>query len=244
MPESSFRIEGNSSSFHITWSPTKVEWGTTFYCVGSKALQVRTLMQSLPIIYLYHYIYLLIYLFLKRNRVCFFSSIYKLVKNQTKLQTECKLSSFSIPATSSGSGLAAGAWRARRGVHSDQRFVRRPLTVTQKQKGPLRWQWDSLRLNVKSSLHPPLTLVHLASFSLNSKGRWLAHCYTSLQCHRSWWNNDHSQEEKLCFDLVNQFDEGIFRNWRPFWAGKESSFILFYFVPLAVSGEWRMPPSP
>ncbi|XP_041873234.1 proto-oncogene tyrosine-protein kinase ROS [Corvus kubaryi] len=43
VPESSFRIEGNSSSFHITWSPTKVEWGTVFYCVGSKALQVRTL---------------------------------------------------------------------------------------------------------------------------------------------------------------------------------------------------------
>ncbi|XP_010003164.1 PREDICTED: proto-oncogene tyrosine-protein kinase ROS [Chaetura pelagica] len=42
--ESSFRIKGNSSGFHITWSPsTKVEWGTVFYCVGSKALQVRTL---------------------------------------------------------------------------------------------------------------------------------------------------------------------------------------------------------
>ncbi|KAF4796561.1 hypothetical protein TURU_082759 [Turdus rufiventris] len=40
VPESSFRIKGNSSSFHITWSPsTKVEWGTVFYCVGSKALQ-------------------------------------------------------------------------------------------------------------------------------------------------------------------------------------------------------------
>ncbi|NXX32476.1 ROS1 kinase, partial [Nicator chloris] len=38
--ESSFRIKGNSSSFHITWSPsTKVDWGTVFYCVGSKALQ-------------------------------------------------------------------------------------------------------------------------------------------------------------------------------------------------------------
>ncbi|NXS19317.1 ROS1 kinase, partial [Mystacornis crossleyi] len=43
VPESSFRIKGNSSSFHITWSPIKVEWGTVFYCVGSKALQVRTL---------------------------------------------------------------------------------------------------------------------------------------------------------------------------------------------------------
>ncbi|XP_075353451.1 proto-oncogene tyrosine-protein kinase ROS [Mycteria americana] len=44
VPESSFRIKGNSSSFHITWSPsTNVEWGTVFYCVGSKALQVRTL---------------------------------------------------------------------------------------------------------------------------------------------------------------------------------------------------------
>uniref|UniRef100_A0A8C0ZF63 Tyrosine-protein kinase receptor n=1 Tax=Cyanistes caeruleus TaxID=156563 RepID=A0A8C0ZF63_CYACU len=52
VPESSFRITGNSSSFHITWSPsTKVDWGTVFYCVGSKALQVRILMQSLPIIY-------------------------------------------------------------------------------------------------------------------------------------------------------------------------------------------------
>uniref|UniRef100_A0A8C0V2A0 Tyrosine-protein kinase receptor n=1 Tax=Cyanistes caeruleus TaxID=156563 RepID=A0A8C0V2A0_CYACU len=40
VPESSFRITGNSSSFHITWSPsTKVDWGTVFYCVGSKALQ-------------------------------------------------------------------------------------------------------------------------------------------------------------------------------------------------------------
>ncbi|XP_063185804.1 proto-oncogene tyrosine-protein kinase ROS isoform X3 [Chroicocephalus ridibundus] len=40
VPESSFRIKGNSSSFHITWSPsTNVEWGTVFYCVGSKTLQ-------------------------------------------------------------------------------------------------------------------------------------------------------------------------------------------------------------
>ncbi|XP_027754903.1 proto-oncogene tyrosine-protein kinase ROS isoform X1 [Empidonax traillii] len=40
VPESSFRIKGNSSSFYITWSPsTKVEWGDVFYCVGSKALQ-------------------------------------------------------------------------------------------------------------------------------------------------------------------------------------------------------------
>ncbi|NWW52559.1 ROS1 kinase, partial [Pedionomus torquatus] len=40
VPESSFMIKGNSSSFHITWSPsTNVEWGTVFYCVGSKALQ-------------------------------------------------------------------------------------------------------------------------------------------------------------------------------------------------------------
>ncbi|XP_069707856.1 proto-oncogene tyrosine-protein kinase ROS [Phaenicophaeus curvirostris] len=40
VPESSFRIKGNSSSFHITWSAsTNVQWGTVFYCVGSKALQ-------------------------------------------------------------------------------------------------------------------------------------------------------------------------------------------------------------
>ncbi|XP_017684659.1 PREDICTED: proto-oncogene tyrosine-protein kinase ROS isoform X1 [Lepidothrix coronata] len=40
VPESSFKIKGNSSSFHITWSPsTEVEWGAVFYCVGSKALQ-------------------------------------------------------------------------------------------------------------------------------------------------------------------------------------------------------------
>uniref|UniRef100_A0A8C6JN91 Tyrosine-protein kinase receptor n=1 Tax=Melopsittacus undulatus TaxID=13146 RepID=A0A8C6JN91_MELUD len=39
VPESSFMIKGNSSSFHIIWSPTDVEWGTVFYCVGSKALQ-------------------------------------------------------------------------------------------------------------------------------------------------------------------------------------------------------------
>ncbi|NXJ83328.1 ROS1 kinase, partial [Trogon melanurus] len=39
VPETSFRIKGNSSSFHITWSPsTNVEWGIVFYCVGSKAL--------------------------------------------------------------------------------------------------------------------------------------------------------------------------------------------------------------
>lgn len=83
VPESSFRIKGNSSSFHITWSPsTKVEWGTVFYCVGSKALQVRVSMQSLPSICMYYCVYLLIHLFLKRNGVCFFSSIYKLVKSQ------------------------------------------------------------------------------------------------------------------------------------------------------------------
>ncbi|NXG70179.1 ROS1 kinase, partial [Baryphthengus martii] len=40
VPESSFRIKGNSSSFHITWSSsTNVEWGAVFYCVGSKVLQ-------------------------------------------------------------------------------------------------------------------------------------------------------------------------------------------------------------
>ncbi|NXL62621.1 ROS1 kinase, partial [Chordeiles acutipennis] len=40
VPESSFSIKGNSSSFHITWNPsTNIEWGTVFYCVGSKALQ-------------------------------------------------------------------------------------------------------------------------------------------------------------------------------------------------------------
>ncbi|KFP73343.1 Proto-oncogene tyrosine-protein kinase ROS [Acanthisitta chloris] len=45
VPESSFRIKGNSSSFLITWSPsTNVEWGTVFYCVGSKTFQVRIFM--------------------------------------------------------------------------------------------------------------------------------------------------------------------------------------------------------
>ncbi|NXX41808.1 ROS1 kinase, partial [Tricholaema leucomelas] len=40
VPESSFRIKGNSSCFHVTWSPsTNVEWGTVFYCVGSRSLQ-------------------------------------------------------------------------------------------------------------------------------------------------------------------------------------------------------------
>ncbi|NXC43638.1 ROS1 kinase, partial [Penelope pileata] len=44
VPESSFRIIGNSSSFHVIWSAsTDVEWGTVFYCVGSKALQVKSL---------------------------------------------------------------------------------------------------------------------------------------------------------------------------------------------------------
>ncbi|NXA42101.1 ROS1 kinase, partial [Eudromia elegans] len=42
--ESSFRIKGNSSSFHIFWSAsTNVEWGTVFYCVGLKSLQERSL---------------------------------------------------------------------------------------------------------------------------------------------------------------------------------------------------------
>ncbi|KAM9636359.1 LOW QUALITY PROTEIN: proto-oncogene tyrosine-protein kinase ROS [Morphnus guianensis] len=40
VPGSSSRIKGNSSSFHITWSPSRnVEWGTVFYCVASKVLQ-------------------------------------------------------------------------------------------------------------------------------------------------------------------------------------------------------------
>ncbi|KAI6071319.1 Proto-oncogene tyrosine-protein kinase ROS isoform X4 [Aix galericulata] len=40
VPVSSFRIKGNSSSFNIVWSASaNVEWGTVFYCVGSKALQ-------------------------------------------------------------------------------------------------------------------------------------------------------------------------------------------------------------
>ncbi|CAM2111842.1 proto-oncogene tyrosine-protein kinase ROS [Caretta caretta] len=40
--ESSFRIEGNSSHFHILWkASTTVEWGTVFYCVESKVLQTR-----------------------------------------------------------------------------------------------------------------------------------------------------------------------------------------------------------
>lgn len=81
VPESSFRIKGNSSGFHITWSPpTNVEWGTVFYCVGSKALQVRIFMPSLLIIYVYYCIYLLMSVFSNRNTVCFFSSIYKPVK--------------------------------------------------------------------------------------------------------------------------------------------------------------------
>ncbi|XP_009680007.2 proto-oncogene tyrosine-protein kinase ROS isoform X4 [Struthio camelus] len=42
--ESSFRIKGNSSSFHIFWSAsTNVEWGIVFYCVESKVLQDRSL---------------------------------------------------------------------------------------------------------------------------------------------------------------------------------------------------------
>uniref|UniRef100_K7FQ85 Tyrosine-protein kinase receptor n=1 Tax=Pelodiscus sinensis TaxID=13735 RepID=K7FQ85_PELSI len=40
--ESSFRIEGNSSHFHILWNASiPVEWGTVFYCVESKVLQTR-----------------------------------------------------------------------------------------------------------------------------------------------------------------------------------------------------------
>ncbi|NXG06558.1 ROS1 kinase, partial [Sakesphorus luctuosus] len=48
VPESSFRIKGNFSSFLITWSPsTEVEWGDVFYCVGSKALQTLESEQCL-----------------------------------------------------------------------------------------------------------------------------------------------------------------------------------------------------
>ncbi|NWU98975.1 ROS1 kinase, partial [Upupa epops] len=44
----SFRIKGNSSSFHITWSPsTNVEWGTVFYCVGFKTLRLLESEQCL-----------------------------------------------------------------------------------------------------------------------------------------------------------------------------------------------------
>uniref|UniRef100_A0A8B9VWF5 Tyrosine-protein kinase receptor n=1 Tax=Anas zonorhyncha TaxID=75864 RepID=A0A8B9VWF5_9AVES len=41
VPVSSFRIKGNSSSFTIVWSASaNVEWGTVFYCVGSKKLEI------------------------------------------------------------------------------------------------------------------------------------------------------------------------------------------------------------
>lgn len=146
---------------------------------------------------------------------------------------------------SSSSGLAAGVWSARRGAPSAQRRVRKPLTVTQRQKCPLSCQWHSLCLNVKSSLDPHLILAHLASFTLNSKGRLLTDFYASLQCHRSWWNNNHSQEEKLCLDLVDQLGEENFGKLKTFLTGKKMfCFILFCFISFTVFGEWTVPPAP
>lgn len=198
---------------HHLESLHKGRMGNCLLLRGIKNSTGEDLMQSLPIIYMYYCTYLLIHLFLKRNRVCFSSSIYKLIKNQIKLQTECKLSSSSTAASSSGSGLVAGMWIARRGDHSDQKGVRKPLTVTQRQKCPLRWQWDSLFLKVKSSFHPHFSTF--GKFYFNFKGEVAGTFYASLQCHRSWWNHDCSQEEKLCFDLVDRFSEGILENWRP-----------------------------
>ncbi|NXP70849.1 ROS1 kinase, partial [Ramphastos sulfuratus] len=49
VPESSFKIKGNSSCFHVTWNPsTNVEWGTVFYCVGSRSLQPLESERCLP----------------------------------------------------------------------------------------------------------------------------------------------------------------------------------------------------
>uniref|UniRef100_A0A8C3BPL6 Tyrosine-protein kinase receptor n=1 Tax=Cairina moschata TaxID=8855 RepID=A0A8C3BPL6_CAIMO len=46
VPVSSFRIKGNSSSFNIVWSASaNVEWGTVFYCVGSKSLENEQCLQ-------------------------------------------------------------------------------------------------------------------------------------------------------------------------------------------------------
>lgn len=72
-----------------------------------------------------------------------------------------------------------------------------------------------------------LPLVHLASFTLNSKGRLLAHRYPSLQRHRSWWRNDHSQEEEAVFWFRWPIWWGNFGKLKAFWAGKK---VLLYFV--------------
>lgn len=258
MPESSFRIKGNSSSFHIIWSPTNVEWGTVFYCVGSKALQVRIFILCiinegfLLIFYVYYCIYLLMYLFLNRNSLFLLQhlQIGQTTKLNCKYKASCPVSLSLRPAQeehwlSSSSGLAAGVWNARRGAPSAQRCVRKPFTVTQWQKHPQSCRWDSLCLNVKSSLHPHLILAHLASFTLNSKGRLLADCYASLQCHRSWWNNSHSHEEKLCLDLVDQLDEGNFRKLKAFLRWEKKLFFLFYAVSFhsqSLESEWCLHP--
>lgn len=190
------------------------------------------------------------YLFLNRNRVFFLLQhlqISQATKVNCKYKGNCPVSPSLRPAQeehglSNSSGLAAGVWSARQGAPSAQRCVREPFTVTLRQKCPLSYQWASLCLDVKSSLHPHLILAHLASFTLNSKGRLLADFYTVLQCHRSWWNNDYSQEEKLGLDLVDQLGEGNFGKLKAFRRGEKNVLfysVLFHSEPL--ESEWCLP---
>lgn len=180
---SSSRIKGNSSSFHITWSPsTNVERGTVFYCVKSKTkIKIKSStcedIHTITPYYLNVLLhYLLMYLFLNRNRVFFLLQhlqISQATKVNCKYKGNCPVSPSLRPAQeehglSNSSGLAAGVWSARQGAPSAQRCVREPFTVTLRQKCPLSYQWASLCLDVKSSLHPHLILAHLASFTLNS----------------------------------------------------------------------------
>lgn len=74
-----------------------------------------------------------------------------------------------------------------------------------------------------------LNFSMFSSLYFKSKGRLLADCYASLRCHRSWWKKNHSQEEKLCLELVDQTGEGMLENWRPFWEGNKC-FVLFFSV--------------
>lgn len=143
------------------------------------------------------------------------------IKPKCKYKASCPISPPLRPALekyglSSSSGLAYGVWSARRGAPRAQRCVRKPFTVTQRQKCPLSCYWDSLCPNVKSSLHPHLSLAHLVSCMPNSEGRLLADCCctTVLQelvkqwslrgrvalswfCWPDWWEG--FRKLKVCF---------------------------------------------
>lgn len=143
---------------------------------------------------------------------------------------------------SSSSGPAAGVWNAKQGAHSAWRCVRKPFTVTQSQKCLLSCQQDSLCPTGKSSPHLCFLLAHLANFPSNPKGRLLADCFPPLQCHRTWGDNTHSQEEKLWFDWIDQLGEGDL--WRTENLSESRKNVSLCFISFTVFGEWTVPPSP